>query len=150
LAFISPVCLAEITGKVSAIAGKTATIIPDGSDFPVAGDPAELFLKLAGAEDEVSVAKGKALSTEAGVVKVEISESTGDVEKGQLVPIKSTNPQKRSAVEKDQIAPIKSGGTTQVSGASRAATPWKRGPLRSISSTRMRLLAAKVWSRKKR
>jgi outer membrane protein len=87
----------QISGTVAEVTGNTITVTPDGEMLPSVGDEVEIFFKLAGADDEISVAIGKVISTEAGTVTVEIRESTGTVEKGQLARVKSNNPEKRTA-----------------------------------------------------
>lgn len=74
---------AEITGTVSEVSGSTATI--ETSDrTPVVGAKVDIFFKLAGADDEISVADGTVVSKEGNSIKVKIENATGEVAKDQL------------------------------------------------------------------
>ena len=85
------ICAAEITGAVSEVSGKTATIRVSGGN-PAIGDSVELFFKISGIDDEISVATGKVTALESGVVKVAIESATGEVAKGHSARITSTAP----------------------------------------------------------
>lgn len=88
---------AEITGTVRSVSGGTAIVALQGENVPSVGDKAEVFFKLAGAEEDVSVATGSVLRVEADSVEVKIENATGEVAKDLLVRITSPNPQKRVA-----------------------------------------------------
>ena len=94
---------AENKGKVRDAGADNATVVIDGDTLPAVGDSAEIFFKLPGADEEVSVASGTVAAVEAKVVKIKIEKATG-------------------TIEKDQLARIKSGSAPQTSGASPAAT----------------------------
>src|SRR4051812_24346760 len=79
----------QFSGTVREVRGTSAVVTTEGATLPSVGDAAEIFFKLAGTDDEISVAKGEVISIETGAVKIEIGESTGSVEKGQLVRITS-------------------------------------------------------------
>ena len=80
---------AEITGKVRDASGDAATIMIDGEALPAVGDSAEIFFKVPGADEEISVASGKVAAVEAKVVRIKIDKATGAIEKDQLARIKS-------------------------------------------------------------
>ena len=115
LAAASSLSAAEITGKVRDASGDAATIVIDGDALPAVGDSAEIFFKLPGVEEEISVASGKVASVEAKVVKIKIEKTTG-------------------TIEKDHFARIKSGSSPQASGASPAATSSPSGTAATGSS----------------
>lgn len=99
LAVTSSLSAAEITGKVREASGDAATVVIDGDALPAVGDSVEIFFKIQGADEEISVASGKVAVVEAKVVKIKIDKATG-------------------TIEKDQLARIKSGITPQAAGAS--------------------------------
>ena len=76
---------ATYTGTVVSVQGDIAKVAMDGDVMPRAGTPAEIFFKMAGAEDEILVAKGSALKIDDGNLLVKIEESSGSVENGHLV-----------------------------------------------------------------
>jgi hypothetical protein len=73
------------TGTVISVTGDVAKVAMNGDVFPPVGAQAEIFFKMAGGNDEISVAKGSALKIDHGDLLVKIDEATGTVEKGQLV-----------------------------------------------------------------
>lgn len=82
---LDPVRAAEITGTVGAVNDTTVTIAVDGDLVPSAGDKAEIFFKIAGSEDEISVATGKVTAVDATAITMRIEAATGSVEKDQRV-----------------------------------------------------------------
>lgn len=92
LAGASSLLAAEITGKVRDASGDAATVVLDGDALPAVGDSAEIFFKIQGADEEISVASGKVAAVEAKVVKIKIEKATGTIEKDQLARIKSGSP----------------------------------------------------------
>src|SRR5438094_8545896 len=86
----SPQLRGAVSGKVTEVAGQTVTVSVEGSAAPAIGDSVEIFFKLAGAEEEVSVASGKIISVEPGTVKVKVERVTGDVAKDQFARITSS------------------------------------------------------------
>jgi hypothetical protein len=80
---------AEITGTVQTASGDTATIAIEGDAVPNVGDKAEIFFKLAGADEEISVGSGKVTEVSGTSIKVKIDNTTGTVEKGQRARITS-------------------------------------------------------------
>ena len=86
----SPQLRGAVSGKVTEVAGQTVTVSVEGSAAPAIGDSVEIFFKLAGAEEEVSVASGKIISVEPGTVKVRVERATGDVAKDQFARITSS------------------------------------------------------------
>ena len=103
---------ANIQGTVSDVSGDTATITVEGDMVPVPGDEAQIFFKLAGADDEISVARGKVLKVNDDAVEVKIGDATGTVEKGQLARITSDDPQKRTAATKPSATAIPAAKTS--------------------------------------
>jgi uncharacterized protein (TIGR03067 family) len=84
---------AEIKGTVKSVSGDTVSVAIEGDVMPPVGAKAEIFFKLPGDEEEISVATGSALAIDHGDLKVKIEKTTGTVEKGQLVrfPASSTS-----------------------------------------------------------
>jgi uncharacterized protein (TIGR03067 family) len=106
---VNSLSAAEITGKVRDTSQDSTTVLIEGDTLPIVGDSVEIFFKLPGANEEISVASGKVMAVDAKVVKVKIETTTG-------------------TVEKDQLARIRSGGAPPASGASPAATSSPSGP----------------------
>ena len=88
----------EINGTVRSATDKYATVVTDSDLMPTPGDKVEIFFKLPGADDEISVASGHIVEIVAESINVEIENATGTVSKGQLARITSANPRKRSAL----------------------------------------------------
>jgi hypothetical protein len=88
----------EIKGTVGSATAATATISIEGDLAPNIGDPVEIFFKMPGVDEEISVGNGKVTAVNADAVEVKIDEATGTVSKDQLAKITSANPQKHSAV----------------------------------------------------
>lgn len=89
LAAASSLPAAEIMGKVRDVRGDAATVVIDGDALPAVGDSVEIFFKLAGADEEISVANGTVAGVDAKVVKIKIENATGTIAKDQLARIKS-------------------------------------------------------------
>jgi hypothetical protein len=86
---------ATYTGTVISVSGDIAKVAMDGDLFPAVGTRAEIFFKMGGSSEEISVATGSALKIDHGDLQVKIEDATGTVEKGQLVrfgPASSTTP----------------------------------------------------------
>jgi hypothetical protein len=107
---------AEIRGTVQTASGETATIAIEGESAPNVGDPVEIFFKLPGADEEISVGSGKVTAVNADIVEAKIEKATGTVSKDQLVRINSQNRQKRTAA-------LSTPAQTQST-----ATPTRQGP----------------------
>jgi tetratricopeptide (TPR) repeat protein len=88
---------AEIKGTVRSVSGSTATVAVEGASMPSVGDKADIFFKLAGAEDEISVASASVVKVDGDAIQLKIEKATGDVAKDQQVRITSDKPQKREA-----------------------------------------------------
>lgn len=95
---------ATYTGTVVSVEGDVARVAMNGNTMPSAGAKAEIFFKMAGFDDEISVATGSALKIDRGELLVKIEEATGTVEKGHLVrfgpalpPAPSASPQSTSS-----------------------------------------------------
>ena len=111
----------EIKGTVRSATAENAIIVTEGEFLPSVGDTFEVFFKLAGADDEISVATGSVVKVEADSVELKIENATGDVAKDQLVRITSDKPQKRTSAASGATA---SKPPAQVSpGATTAASP---------------------------
>ena len=94
---------ATYTGTVVSVEGNVARVAMNDSTAPPAGAKAEIFFKMAGFDDEISVASASALNIDRGELLVKIEEATGTVEKGHLVrfgpalpPTPSASPQATS------------------------------------------------------
>ena len=74
LFFAGSLRAAEITGTVQSVSCSTAIIETSGGT-PAVGDSVDIFFKLAGKNNEISVASGKVIGKEAGGVKVKIEKS---------------------------------------------------------------------------
>ena len=120
LAGVNSLAAAEITGKVRDASGDAATVLIDGDALPAVDDSAEIFFKIPGAEEEISVASGKVVSVDAKVVKLKIDKTTGTIEKDQLARIKSGTTAQAPAVSPTPKAPTASPGETNSTGATRA------------------------------
>ena len=95
----------QITGKVAAISGDTATIAMDGDVLPSVGDKVDVFFKMPGSSAEISVAQGHVYEITGEDIMVEIENATGTVGKDQLVRIDSPNPRKRPADAAPRLHP---------------------------------------------
>lgn len=84
LVFAGEMQAAEVTGIVKEVNGSTASVEPSGGT-PAVGDKAEIFFKLAGVDEEISVGSGTVVGQEGKVVRVQIDNATGDVAKDQSV-----------------------------------------------------------------
>lgn len=111
---------AEITGKVRDASGDAATVVIDGDTLPAVGDSAEIFFKIPGADEEISVASGKVTAVDAKVVKLKIEKTTGTVEKDQLARIKSASTAQAPAVSPTPKAPSASPAASNSTGVTRA------------------------------
>src|SRR5438067_10259463 len=76
---------AQFNGTVRSVSGDVATVAMEGADMPPIGAKAEIYFKLAGSNDEVSVATGRALQIASGDLLVKIDNATGTVAKDQRV-----------------------------------------------------------------
>lgn len=81
---------ATFTGTVLSVSGDVAKVAMKGDVMPPNGARAEFFFKIAGGDDEISVATGSALKIDQGDMLVKIEEASGTVEKGQLVRFSSS------------------------------------------------------------
>src|ERR1700686_4118100 len=104
---------AEIKGTIRSVNGGTVTVALQGDSIPGVGDKAEIFFKLAGTDDDVSVATGSVLKVDPDSVELKIENATGDLAKDQLVRITSDNPQKRVAPASTGTQPAASVASSQ-------------------------------------
>lgn len=95
---------ADLFATVRAVTGETVALTMDDDLLPEAGDKVEVFFKLAGAEDEVSVANGRVTKAEDDAVEIRIEEATGAVEKNHLARITSEKPRAREKKETYSLA----------------------------------------------
>jgi hypothetical protein len=75
----------QITGKIAAVSGDTATIAMDGDVLPSVGNKVEIYFKMGHAE--ISVGSGQVTEATTGSVKARIDNATGTVAKDQLARI---------------------------------------------------------------
>ena len=85
------VSAATYTGTVISVTGDRAKVAMNGDVMPPVGARAEIFFKMAGSDEEVSVATGSALKIDQGNLLVQIENATGNVETGQLVRFSSSS-----------------------------------------------------------
>ena len=76
---------ATYKGTVISVSGDVAKVAMEGDVMPPNGARAEIFFKIAGSDEEISVATGSALKIDMRDMLVKIEEATGTVEKGHLV-----------------------------------------------------------------
>jgi hypothetical protein len=73
----------DINGTVQAAKGGTATITAQGGLVPRAGDKVDIYFKIPGGDEEISVGSGKVESVKGTTVFVKIGPTTGAVSKDQ-------------------------------------------------------------------
>lgn len=101
---------ADATGTVREVSGSTITVETAGGSAPAAGDETEIFFKLAGVDEEISVAQGSVLSSEGALTKVKIENATGEVAKDQLVRFKAgKGPRASATAAPTPVAPAPGG-----------------------------------------
>lgn len=93
LALPASLSAVEINGTVRSATDKNATIVTDSNLMPAPGDKVEIFFKISGSDEEVSVATGRVIGVDGSSVKVEIVNASGEVGKDQLARITSTTAQ---------------------------------------------------------
>jgi Tetratricopeptide repeat len=116
----------EIRGTVRSATAESATIAIEGQLVPTVGDPVEIFFKMPGVDEEISVGNGKVTAVNADAVEVKIDKATGTVSKDQLAKITSEKPQKRNATASPSAVPTSATGETSPSpkGASKLLGRW--------------------------
>ncbi len=77
-----------ITGTVRDASGDTATVATDAAWLAAIGDSVEIFFKIPGADEEISVATGTVTAVDAKLAKIKVVNATGTIEKDQLARIK--------------------------------------------------------------
>jgi hypothetical protein len=75
----------EIMGTVRSVAEGYATVKSNSDSMPRPRDKAQIFFKMAGVDDEISVAEGYVYEITGSNIMVKIDKATGTVEQGQLV-----------------------------------------------------------------
>ncbi len=88
----------EIKGSVRDATGGGASIVTISDLLPNIGDKVEIFFKIPGGEDEITVGSGRVSGIAADSIQVKIENATGTVTKDQLARIISENPTKRPPV----------------------------------------------------
>lgn len=86
---------ADIHGVVRSATAEYATVTTDSDLIPTPGDKVEIFFKLPGGDDEISVASGHVYEITGEQIMVQIDNATGSVAKDQLVRINSLNPKEK-------------------------------------------------------
>jgi len=87
----------EINGKVASSTPDYATIVTESELLPVPGDKVEIFFKIPGGDDEISVATAHVVEIVSDSINVQIDKASGSVAKDQLARITSEKPRKRGA-----------------------------------------------------
>src|SRR3712207_6665729 len=77
----------ELTGKVRSVSGETVVVAIDGESLPNLGDKAEVYYKLPGVEEEISVATGKVEKVEGESIQLKVESAIGQLAKDQLVRV---------------------------------------------------------------
>jgi membrane-associated protease RseP (regulator of RpoE activity) len=88
----------DINGTVRSATDKYATVVSESDLVPSPGDKVEIFFKIPGADDEISVANGHVYEITGPSIMVEIEKATGAVAKDQLARINSPNPKKKETL----------------------------------------------------
>jgi membrane-associated protease RseP (regulator of RpoE activity) len=89
---------AEINGTVRSVTDKYATVASESDLVPAPGDKAEIFFKMPGADDEISVANGHVYEITGANIMIEVDKASGAVANDQLVRINSPNPKKKETL----------------------------------------------------
>jgi hypothetical protein len=76
---------AEISGTVRSTTGEYTTVKSNSNSMPRPRDKAQIFFKIAGLDEEISVAEGYVYEITGANIMVKIEKATGTVEQGQLV-----------------------------------------------------------------
>jgi hypothetical protein len=87
----------EMRGTVRSATANSVTIAIEGESAPIVGDSVEIYFKMPGVDEEISVGSGKVTAVTGDSVEAKIDKATGTVSKDQLVHITSEKPQKRTA-----------------------------------------------------
>lgn len=87
----------DIDGSVRNASGGTATVVSPSELVPRVGDKVEIFFKIPGTSDEISIATGRVTAVGADSIEVAIDKATGRIVGGQLARIHSDHPKKRAA-----------------------------------------------------
>jgi hypothetical protein len=87
----------DIDGSVRNASGGTATVVSPSELVPRVGDKVEIFFKIPGTSDEISIATGRVTAVGADSIEVAIDKATGRIVGGQLARIHSDHPTKRAA-----------------------------------------------------
>jgi hypothetical protein len=95
----------EIEGTVREASGGTATVVTQSELLPNVGDKVDIFFKIPGTNDEVSVGTGSVAAVSQEAIQVKINTATGEVSKDHLARMHSDKPIKRAAAPPATPAP---------------------------------------------
>ena len=109
----------EINGTVRSATDKYATVVTDSDLVPAPGDKVEIFFKLPGADDEISVANGHVYEITGANIMVEIEKASGAVAKDQSARITSPSPRKKET----RVAPGPAAPVPAPTASTSSATP---------------------------
>jgi hypothetical protein len=110
----------EIRGTVRSATANSVTIGIEGESTPSVGDPVEIFFKMPGVDEEISVGTGKVTAVAGDSVEANIDKATGTVSKDQLAKIISEKPAKKGTTAAVPAMPV---ATTQSASAPAPAKP---------------------------
>lgn len=96
----------DIEGTVRDARGGTATVVTQSDLLPNVGDKVDIFFKIPGTNDEVSVATGSVTGVSQDAIQVKIEKATGEVSKDHLARIHSDKPTKRAAAPAPAAPPV--------------------------------------------
>lgn len=88
---ISAAELFAAQGIVTETSGDTAVIKLEGNAAPSPGDSVDIFFKLAGSDEEISVATGTVQSVDGSAIKIRIDQATGEVARDQQARFRPGN-----------------------------------------------------------
>lgn len=95
----------DIEGTVRDASGGIATIVTQSELLPNVGDKVDIFFKIPGTNDEVSVGTGSVSAIGQDAIQVKIEQATGEVSRDHLVRMHSDKPIKRAAAPPATPAP---------------------------------------------
>ncbi len=81
-----------IKGTVQSVSSGYVTASTDASTMPAPGDKADIYFKIPGDDDEITVANGKVVEITGAAINVQIESTTGTVAKNHLIRFHSKVP----------------------------------------------------------
>ncbi len=135
---VTSVSAGEIRGTVRDTTGGVANIITGSELLPNVGDKVEIFFKIPGSDDEVSVGFGRVREITADSIAVNIETTTGTVAKSQLARITSANPVKRPLAPPVPITPV-----TPLPGTPAVTSPTPESPVIRVDKIPPNLISTK-------